>query len=62
VTDHDPHLEMPRAEVRYLRERLALYRARLYRRPTSDTSKLRELERALEGAEDRLRRAERDRP
>ena len=62
MTDREPDLEQPRAEVRYLRQRLALYRARMYRRPASPASKLRELERALEGAEDRLRRAERDRP
>ena len=60
MTGEKPDLEQPRAEVRYLRARLALYRARLYRRSAPPTSKLHELERALEGAEDRLRRAEHD--
>jgi hypothetical protein len=44
-------------EARYHRERLELYRAKLYAgRAVSDT-KLRELERSAEGAEARLRRA-----
>ncbi len=47
-----------RAEARYRRERLALYRARSYGdRPTS-AAKLRELERVSAQAADRLRRAE----
>jgi hypothetical protein len=45
------------AEARYARERLDLYRAKMYGpRPTSAT-RMRELERAAEGAEERLRRA-----
>ena len=45
------------AEARYARERYELYRAKVYGpRPTS-MARLRELERAHEGAEARLRRA-----
>jgi hypothetical protein len=45
------------AEARYARERLDLYRAKMYgSRPTSMT-RMRELERTAEGAEQRLRRA-----
>ena len=52
------HLERLRDEARYRRERLALYRARLYGGRAADQSKLRELERASGGAAARLRRAE----
>jgi hypothetical protein len=53
-------IEQLRAEARYARERRDLYRAKMYGpRPTSPT-RMRELERALEGAEARLRRAEQD--
>jgi hypothetical protein len=46
------------AEARYARERRDLYRAKMYgSRPTTPT-RMRELERILEGAEGRLRRAE----
>jgi hypothetical protein len=49
-----------RAEARYHRERLELYRARMYgQRPTAMT-RLRELERAHQGAEERLRRAQQE--
>ncbi len=53
----DP-MEQRVAEARYARERYDLYRARVYggSRPTSLT-RLRELERACERAEARLRRA-----
>jgi hypothetical protein len=45
------------AEARHARERLDLYRAKMYgSRPTSMT-RMRELERTAEGAEQRLRRA-----
>ena len=45
------------AEARYARQRLDLYRAKTYGpRPTSPT-RMRELERTAEGAEERLRRA-----
>ncbi|MGZ4269297.1 MAG: hypothetical protein ACXVFN_17320 [Solirubrobacteraceae bacterium] len=52
-------LEELRAEARYRRERLDLYKAKMYGpRPTSG-ARLRELERAHEAAESRLREAER---
>jgi hypothetical protein len=47
-------LDILRAEARYARERYDLYKARAYGgRPTS-SSRMRELERACEGAEARL--------
>jgi hypothetical protein len=53
-----PQLEELRAEARYHRERYDLYRAKMYgSRPTTMT-RLRELERAHQGADARLRRAE----
>jgi hypothetical protein len=55
-------LEELRAEARYARERLALYRARLYGQRRTSMSRLRELERAADGAQTRLRDAERDEP
>jgi hypothetical protein len=52
-------LEELRAEARYQRERYDLYRARAYAgKPVSDT-RLRELERLADGAEERLRAARR---
>jgi hypothetical protein len=50
------------AEARFHRERLALYRARRYggSRPTSE-ARFRQLERALELADDRVRRARAER-
>jgi hypothetical protein len=45
-------------EARYRRERLDLYRARLYGGRAGSQSKLRELERASDGAAARLRRTE----
>lgn len=50
--------ERLRDEARYRRERLELYRARLYGGRAVNPAKLRELERASEGAQARLRRAE----
>jgi hypothetical protein len=47
-----------RDEARYRRERLELYRARLYGGHAASQGKLRELEQASEGAAARLRRAE----
>jgi hypothetical protein len=45
------------AEARYARQRLDLYRAKMYGpRPTSPV-RMRELEREADGAEQRLRRA-----
>jgi hypothetical protein len=50
-------LEELKAEARYRRERLDLYRARTYgSRPVSEP-RLRELKRESEGADARLRRA-----
>ena len=54
----EPDLEDLRNEARYWRERHDLYRAKAYgMRPTSP-GRLRELERTMQGAENRLRRAE----
>jgi hypothetical protein len=50
--------ERLRDEARYRRERLDLYRARLYGGRAASQGKLRELQRASDGAADRLRRAE----
>ncbi len=47
-----------RDEARYRRERLDLYRARLYGGRASSQGKLRELQRASDGAAARLSRAE----
>ena len=59
MTPSSPTIEALEAEARYARERYQLYRAKAYGpRPTSMT-RLRELQRIYEGAEDRLRRARR---
>jgi hypothetical protein len=50
--------ERMRDEARYRRERLDLYRARLYGGRAASQDKLRELQRASDGAAARLRRAE----
>jgi hypothetical protein len=50
--------EQLRDEARYRRERLELYRAKLYAGRAISQSKLRELQRACNGADARLRRAE----
>ena len=53
------HLEQLRADARYRRERLDLYRAKVYGpRPTSP-SRLAELERDYDFAAERLKRASR---
>jgi hypothetical protein len=58
TADTSARLEELRDEARYRRERLELYRARLYSgRPLRD-GKLRELQRAHDGAAARLMRAE----
>ena len=49
-----------REEARYRRERLALYKARLYAGRVRGRGKLRELQRAYDGAAARVRRAEED--
>jgi hypothetical protein len=46
-----------KAEARYRRERLALYRARAYGDGPTTADRLRRLEQASESAEHRLRRA-----
>ena len=56
MTAADP-LEELKATARYHRERLALYRARAYGSSLTSPARLRELERASELAELRLRRA-----
>jgi hypothetical protein len=45
-------------EARYHRQRYDLYKARMYGSRPTRMSRLRELERAAEGAEARLRRAQ----
>lgn len=60
--DERREIERLRDEARYRRERLELYRARLYGGRAASQGKLRELERACEGAAARLRRAERAAP
>ena len=50
--------EQLREEARYRRERLELYRAKLYGGRAISQTKLRELQRASNGAEARLRRAD----
>lgn len=50
-------LEELRAEARYRRERLALYRARMYSGRANSQGKLRELQRSSDGAAARLHRA-----
>jgi hypothetical protein len=51
-------LDELREEARYRRERLELYRARMYGGRAHSAYRLREYERASEGASGRLRRAE----
>ena len=51
-------LDALRQEARYQRERLDLYRAKLYGGKAVSDSKLRELERGADGAAARLKRAE----
>ena len=52
------HLDELREEARYRRERLELYRARMYSGRARNDYRLREYERSSEGASARLRRAE----
>jgi hypothetical protein len=56
-----PRIEDLQAEARYHRERYDLYRAKMYGPRLTTTARLRELERAHEGAEARLRRAQQER-
>jgi len=48
-------LELAEAEARYNRERVALLRARLYRRGSGPNARLEQLERESERSERRLR-------
>jgi hypothetical protein len=57
-SDLQDEQELLREEARYRGERLDLYRARLYSGRATSQSKLRELQRASDGATARLRRAE----
>jgi hypothetical protein len=50
------------AEARYHRHRYDLYKAKVYGPRPTRMSRLRELERAADGAEERLRRAQREPP
>jgi hypothetical protein len=54
----ESQLEDLRIEARYWRERHDLYRAKAYGLRPTTPARLRELERAAQGAEARLRRAE----
>lgn len=58
--NHGDHVDHLRAELRYVRERRDLYRAKVYGPRPARHSRLEELERAHELAESRLRRALRD--
>jgi hypothetical protein len=62
VTDtHAQRLEQLGAEARYHRQRLDLYRARLYGGRALSPARLEEFERASDGAAARLRQAQRTR-
>ena len=52
------HLDDLRAQAQYARERYQLYKAKAYGQRPSSPARLRELERACEQAEARLRAAE----
>lgn len=54
----NPHLEGLRAQARYARERRDLYRAKTHGPRPTTPGRLRELERAAQMAEERLKRAE----
>ena len=56
--DRQAELERLREEARYHRERLDLYRARMYGGRARSEAKLRELQRIADGAEARLRQAQ----
>ena len=57
----EENLEMLDAEARYHRDRLALYRARVYTNKPTSATRLRALERAAAGADARLAHARRRR-
>ena len=52
-----PLVKEAQADVRYHRERVALYRARSYAGRLTSSKRLRELELAFQAARERLRRA-----
>ncbi len=54
----ESHLDDLRNEARYWREKHDLYRAKAYALRPTTPARLRELERTMQGAEARLRRAE----
>ena len=58
MDEHAWRLDELREEARYRRERLELYRARMYGGRARSEYRLREYERASEGASARLRRGE----
>jgi hypothetical protein len=58
MDDRAWRLDELREEARYRRERLELYRARMYGGRARNEYRLREYERASDGASARLRRAE----
>ncbi len=58
MDDQAWRLDDLRGEARYRRERLELYRARMYGGRAHSEYRLREYQRASEGASARLRRAE----
>jgi hypothetical protein len=55
----EAHLELLRAELRYLRNKRDLYRAKAYGPRPTRPQRLEQLEREYDLAESRLRRAER---
>ena len=58
MDEHGWRLDELREEARYSRERLELYRARMYGGRARSEHRLREYERAAEGAARRLEQAE----
>jgi hypothetical protein len=58
VTDPQQRLEQLRAEAHYHRQRLDLYRARLYGGRAVNVARLEEFQRASDEAAERLRRAD----
>jgi hypothetical protein len=57
MSSAERHLEQLAAEATYRRQRLALYRARVYAGRAAGGPRLRELERGAEEAQARLERA-----
>lgn len=57
IVDRSPNLNELEAEAGYQRNRLALYRRRILTGKPTTPQRLREIERAMESARERLRRA-----